>query len=128
MVQWCGIDRWDGEPALRALLSWKQIVPEHGWHSEITDGEDGDAVMVLLGPEQESPAPFNVAIPSWSVETVEGSWIEVQLRVRIDGRWTDFYRIGQWDDRADASSRRSFPRQRDRDGQVNTDTLALFSP
>jgi hypothetical protein len=113
---------------MRAMLSWTRINADHGWHSEMTTAADGAAVAVLHGPEQPSPAPFSIAIPSWSVRTPAGSWIEVQLRARIAGRWTGFYRMAQWDDRPEASFRQSFPKQCDRDGQVDTDSLALFTP
>jgi hypothetical protein len=113
---------------MRALLSWTRIDSDHGWHFVTTTGADGAAATVLDGPEQLAPASFNIAIPSWNVETPEGAWIEVRLRARIAGRWTGFYRMAQWDDRAEDSVRRSFPEQRDRDGQVSTDTLALSGP
>jgi hypothetical protein len=110
---------------MRALLSWNQIDPNPGWRAESSSGADGSTVTMLLGPEQAAPAPFSAAIPSWIAETPAGSWIELRLRARIAGRWTGFYRIAQWDDRADGSARQSFPEQRDQDGYVNTDTLAL---
>jgi hypothetical protein len=106
---------------MRALLAWQEIVPAHGWHGEPAS----DAVPItLLGPEQPAPLPFNTAIPSWAAETPAGSWIEVQLRARVAGRWTSFYRIARWDDQA-AGARQSFPAQCDVDGRVNTDTLLL---
>src|SRR5262245_1105334 len=113
---------------MRALLSWTSIDSRHGWQEELMTGADGAAITVLLGPEQVSPASFSTAIPSWSAETPQNSWIEVQLRARIAGQWTDFYRIARWDDRADGSARQSITDQRDHDGQVNTDTLALYTP
>jgi uncharacterized protein YvpB len=64
-------------------------------------------------------------VPSWIAETPPGSWIEVQLRARVAGRWTAFYRLARWDDQAAGGARQSFPTQRDSDGQVDTDTLSL---
>ena len=110
---------------MRALLSWQQIDAQHGWHAEIASDADGVPVTLLLGPEQAAPAPFSAAIPSWIAETPPGSWIEVQLRARIAGHWTGFYRIARWDDQAAGGARQSFSAQRDADGQVNTDTLSL---
>jgi hypothetical protein len=110
---------------MRALLAWQSIDAQHGWHTERTTDADGMLVTLLRGPEQTSSEPFNTAIPSWSAETPPGSWIEVQLRVRIDGRWTGFYRMARWDDQAAGGARHSFPTHRDADGQVNTDTLWL---
>jgi len=110
---------------MRALLSWQAIDANCGWHSERASDADGMPVTLLLGPEQATPASFSAAIPSWVAETPPDSWIEVQLRARIAGRWTRFYRIARWDDQAAGSARQSFPAQRDADGQVDTDTLSL---
>jgi Peptidase_C39 like family len=120
---------------MRALLAWSQIDAHHGWHTEIGSDANGVPVTLLLGPEKAAPALFSAAVPSWVAETPPGSWIEVQLRARIAGHWTGFYRIARWDDQAAASTssgrgdgvRQSFPAQRDADGQINTDTLALAS-
>jgi hypothetical protein len=110
---------------MRALLSWQEIDASHGWHTEIASDADGLPVTLLLGPEQAATAPFSAAIPSWIAETPPTSWIEVQLRARIAGHWTGFYRIARWDDQAAGGARQSFSTQRDADGQVNTDTLSL---
>jgi hypothetical protein len=110
---------------MRGLLAWQLLDLQRGWHAEHAFDADGTPVTLLLGPEQVAPAPFNIAIPSWSAETPLGSWIEVQLRARIAGRWTGFYRLARWDDQAAGGARQSFATQRDADGQVNTDTLAL---
>src|SRR3954462_8326238 len=109
---------------MRALLAWQEIDSAHGWQAEIA-ADTG--LRKLLGPEQFAPAPFCTAIPSWSASTPPGSWIELQLRARVAGRWTSFYQIARWDDQADGGVRQSFPAQRDADGQVNTDTLSLAS-
>jgi hypothetical protein len=110
---------------MRGLLAWQSLDAQHGWHTERALDVDGMLVTLLLGPEQIAPVPFSAAIPSWSAETPPGSWIEVQLRARLGGRWTDFYRIARWDDQATGGARQSFSAQRDADGQVNTDTLSL---
>jgi hypothetical protein len=112
---------------MRALLAWHSIDAQHGWQSEHTTDMDGTPVTALQGPEQASPAPCTAAIPSWIAETPPGSWIEVQLRARTAGRWTNFYRIARWDDQSAGGARRSFPAQRDAGGQVDTDTLSLAS-
>ena len=110
---------------MRALLSLEAFDAEQGWCAETTTVPDGRRVTTLLGPEQPAPAPFTEAIASWNATTPAGSWIEVQLRVRRAGHWTGFYRIAQWDTRYEGSLRRSFDAQRDDDGRVATDTLAL---
>src|SRR5262245_40837794 len=110
---------------MRALLSWQSIDAQHGWQAERASDADGVSVTLLCGPEQAAPVLFSAAIPSWIAETPPGSWIEVQLRARIAGHWTGFYRIARWDDQAASGVRQSFSAQSDADGQVNTDTLAL---
>jgi hypothetical protein len=112
---------------MRALLSWPLIDAQHGWQATRATAADGLPVTLLVGPEQAAPAPFSAAVPSWIAETPPGSWIEVQLRARIAGRWTAFYRIARWDDAGAGGARQSFPAQRDLDGQVDTDTLSLVS-
>jgi Peptidase_C39 like family len=110
---------------MRALLSWQPVDANHGWHAEVASDADGAPVTLLRGPEQAAPAQFNAVIPSWIADTPPDSWIEVQLRARIAGRWTGFYRIARWDDQAVGGARQSFSKQCDADGQVNTDTLSL---
>jgi hypothetical protein len=112
---------------MRGLLAWQLIDAQHGWHTECAFDADDRPVTLLLGPEQATSASFSAAIPSWIAETPLGSWIEVQLRARIAGRWTGFYRIARWDDQAAGGARQSFSAQHDADGQVNTDTLSLTS-
>lgn len=109
---------------MRGLLSWEHFDEAHGWRAETSTAGDV-AVTALLGPETLAPAPFTEAVPSWVVETPPGSWIEVRLRARRGERWTPFYRIAQWDSLAERSVRKTFDAQRDSDGQVATDTLAL---
>ncbi len=110
---------------MRALLAWQSIDVQHGWQAERVSDADGTPVTLLLGPEQAAPTRFSLAIPSWAAETPLCSWIEVQLRARIAGRWTGFYRMARWDAQAVGGARQSFLDQRDADGQVNTDTLSL---
>jgi hypothetical protein len=109
---------------MRALLSWELFDAAHGWQAE-TSVAEGQAITALLGPETPAPAPFAEAVPSWVARTPPRSWIELRLRARVDGRWTAFYRIAQWDSLVENSARRSFGTQRDEAGYVATDTLVL---
>jgi hypothetical protein len=119
---------------MRALLSWTDFDPGHGWR--IDAARDGDLLITtLLGPETAAPALFEEVLPSWVATTPPGTSVEVQLRVRHAAepgqdipRWTGFYRIAQWDSLPNTSSRRSFGEQRDADGHVATDTLVLSRP
>jgi hypothetical protein len=104
---------------MRSLLAWTSCDDARGWRAEA-----GRPASTLLGPAVPA-APFTAAVPSWSAATPAGSWIEVQLRVGYGERWSQFYRIAQWDDHPAGSMRQSFGDQRDADGHVATDTLVL---
>ena len=81
-----------------------------------------------LGPERETGEPFVDLIPSWNAETPPGTWIEVRLRARREGRWTGWYVLGQWSSEGDPWPRRSLAGQDDADARVLTDTLTLRGP
>lgn len=83
---------------------------------------------LALGPQRETSAPFRELIPSWNAETPPGTWIEVRLRARLDGRWTRWYDLGAWSSDGGPGRRQSVSGQRDADGRVLTDTLALSAP
>lgn len=112
---------------MRGLISWAAFDSE-GWQAEPLPAEGGVPGLALTGPAAAAPAPFTEAVPSWVADTPTGSWVEVQLRAGTRGRWTSFYRIAQWDAQAEHSRRTSFEAQRDADGRVATDTLALSAP
>ena len=80
-----------------------------------------------VGPEVEASEPFRDLIPSWNAETPGGTWIEVRLRARTDGRWTAWYGLGVWSSSADPELRHSVAGQDDGDARVLTDTVALRS-
>lgn len=71
---------------------------------------------------------FDAAVPSWNAVTPPGSWIEVQLAVRADGTWTDWYDMGLWASGDDSIQRQSVDGQSDSWGRVYTDTLVLSRP
>jgi Peptidase_C39 like family len=106
-----GVEVADGRLGLRETA----LVTGVGWR--------GTAVS----PVHDSSQSFKELIPSWNAETPEGTWIEVRLRARVAGRWTDWYALGSWS-RVDQARRHSIAGQDDADGQVLTDTLALRAP
>ncbi|MEU7653932.1 peptidase C39 family protein [Micromonospora taraxaci] len=74
------------------------------------------------------PVGFAVAevVPSWTADTPDGCWIEVELRGwHDDAPATGWYQLARWaaDDRA--VQRTSVPGQRDGDAAVDTDTLIV---
>ncbi|MGI5522656.1 peptidase C39 family protein [Micromonospora sp. CA-259024] len=71
---------------------------------------------------------FTVAevVPSWTADTPDGCWIEVELRGwHGDTPRTDWYRLARWAADDNAVRRTSVPGQRDGDARVDTDTLIL---
>jgi len=85
----------------------------------------GFFVGEAVSPEAESPFGFSEVIPSWNADTPRETWIEVQLRAKIDGRWTRWYNMGVWSADRATIRRHSVGGQGDDDGNVFTDTLAL---
>ncbi len=72
-------------------------------------------------PVIEADFPFNNLVGSWNADTPRGSSVEMEAQVRIDGRWTKWYRLSRWEPGAP----RSFEKQADRHGKVSVDTLVL---
>jgi len=79
------------------------------------------------GPITLTSFGFNQAIASWNATTPAGTWIETQLRVRVDARWTKWYNMGVWAADTGTVQRHSVNAQGDADGTVATDTLILSS-
>ncbi|MBM0234085.1 peptidase C39 family protein [Micromonospora sp. STR1_7] len=65
-------------------------------------------------------------VPSWTAETPNGCWIEVELRGwHGDAPSTDWYLLARWAADDSAVRRASVPGQHDGDARVNTDTLLV---
>ncbi|MBA4541443.1 MULTISPECIES: C39 family peptidase [Thermoactinomyces] len=68
---------------------------------------------------------FLEAIASWQANTPTGTWSEVELRSRVDGKWTKWYSMGVWLQGDTPFKRHSVNGQGDANGTVATDTLIL---
>jgi hypothetical protein len=80
------------------------------------------------GPVTLTSFGFTQAIASWNATTPAGTWIETQLRVRVNARWTKWYSMGVWvATNSSTVERHSVNGQGDADGTVATDTLILSS-
>ena len=75
----------------------------------------------LESPVIESVVPFDDLVGSWSAHCPRGAAIEMEAQVRQGGKWSKWYRLPRWEPGAP----RSFPRQADRNGCVEVDTLRL---
>jgi hypothetical protein len=74
------------------------------------------------------PTGFEVAevVPSWTADTPNGCWIEVELRGwHNDSPATRWYPLARWAADDHTVRRTSLPGQRDADARVDTDTLLV---
>ncbi len=76
-------------------------------------------------PEISSEQGFNQVVVSWNAECPSGSWLVLHARARKQNGWTRWYNMGWWNAANVPFKRTSADRQRDADGQVDTDTLVL---
>ena len=84
---------------------------------------------VLTSPELTTNLPANEIIVSWNATTPPGTGIVVEARAFLaDGHSTKYYTLGRWSLDGKALPRTSVANQRDADGDVHTDTLALYHP
>ena len=88
---------------------------------------NGDSYLVgqAVSPVMQTSFGFTQAIASWNAETPSGTWIETQISVNLDGRWTKFYNLGVWAADSSTVERHSVNQQGDADGYVAVDTLVL---
>ncbi len=55
-------------------------------------GEDAD-VAVIETPEIVPDKPFNEAVPSWNCYTPDNGYVMINMKARVDGKWTGWYRV-----------------------------------
>ena len=67
---------------------------------------------------------FNELVSSWNSKTSPGTWIQSEVRPRLDnGRWAKWYILGRWTYSDDDFHRTSVGGQGDADGFVSIDTF-----
>ena len=66
-------------------------------------------------------ASFDTAVVSWNAITPAGTGVMLEVRARINKRWSRYYPYASWT----SAARNSYPSKRDINGRVNTDTLEL---
>ena len=66
-------------------------------------------------------ASFDTAVVSWNALTPTGTGVMLEVRARINKRWSRYYPYASWT----SAARSSYPSKRDVNGRVNTDTLEL---
>lgn len=82
---------------------------------------------VAVSPVLEWAYNFDEVVPSFEVDTPEGTWVTIKVRVRMNNRWSKDYVLGIWAYDGSTVSRHSVDDQGDADGDVYTDTLSLNS-
>ncbi len=83
---------------------------------------------VLTSPIVQTGIAANEMVVSWNAETPAGMGIKVEARAWFGEHATKFYTLGLWSKDGVGFPRESVNGQKDADGDVHTDTLALNSP
>ena len=71
---------------------------------------------------------FLDSIASWTANTPENTWIEVELRIQNGSSWSSWYSMGVWHESDQPFQRHSVSGQSDEFGRVSVDTLILEQP
>jgi hypothetical protein len=96
--------------------------------SAFTRSQNERGETVLLSPEIKSGIPWNELIVSWNAESPPGTFLKIEARAISAAHATKFYEIADWSLDNQAFPRTSVRNQKDADGSVHTDTLALTHP
>jgi len=92
-----------------------------------TAGET-DAQVVLTSPELAAPFDWDELVVSWNAVTPAGTGLKVEARGLYPDRATRFFTLGYWSEDPARLPRESVKRQKDAEGEVQTDTLVLRKP
>jgi hypothetical protein len=93
--------------------------------SAFTRSQNERGETILLSPEIKSEIPWNELILSWNADAPVGTFLKVEASALSAGHATKFYTLGDWSPDNKAFPRSSVRNQKDSDGSVRTDTLAL---
>lgn len=84
--------------------------------------------VVMTSPEIKMGMGGNEMIVSWNADTPDGTGAKIEAQAVYAGRETKWFVLGLWSKDGKAFPRESVPGQKDADGDVHTDTLALVVP
>lgn len=87
-----------------------------------------NGLIFLDSPRGKSVAPWNELLLSWNASTPEESGLEFQAQAVFPERNSAWYSLGAWSEETNAFSRHSLGKQKDADGEVDTDILRLKAP
>lgn len=93
--------------------------------SNFTTTQSDAGEVVWLSPEIKSGIPWNQLVLSWNAKPVPGTFLKIEARAIQAGYKTKFFSWGQWSPDDKTFARYSITNQKDADGDVRADTLAL---
>ena len=96
--------------------------------SNFTRTQNPDGGVVLLSPEIQSPIEWNQLVLCWNATAAPGTFIMVEAKAIQPQHTTKFYTWGRWSPDDKVYPRASVLNQKDADGDVRADTLALNAP
>jgi hypothetical protein len=96
-----------------------------GWTREL--GEKPGEIVLTSG-EIEAPLAWDELIVSWNLDAPAGTSLKVEARGLYPDHATKYYVLGLWSPDGLMNRRESVNGQKDADGNVLTDTLALKRP
>jgi len=83
---------------------------------------------VLTSPEIRARIRWDELIASWNAEMPASAYLKIEARAIYPDHATKWYIMGLWSGDPVVHPRESVRRQRDEDGNVDTDTLSLQQP
>jgi hypothetical protein len=90
--------------------------------------QNSDGQVVLLSPKIKSPIEWDQLVLSWNAQAAPGTFLIAEARAFQSRHATKFYSWGVWSPDNQAFLRKSVSSQKDSDGEVRVDTLALNRP
>ncbi len=84
--------------------------------------------FVLTSPEIRTRIRWDELIASWNAELEPEAYLKVEGRAIYPDRATKWFKLGLWSVDPSQHPRQSIKKQRDTDGDVDTDTLILREP
>lgn len=83
---------------------------------------------VLTSPEIAARIEWDELIASWNADVPGSTWLKIEARAIYPERTTKWFIMGLWSSDPAQHPRESVRRQKDDDGNVDTDTLQLTQP
>lgn len=114
-----GYTEWDGRDLKKGKTEGNAYIDSLRRTNITLRGDSG----LWTSPVVATKKPFESINPSWQADAPAGSSVAIELRVRGDNQWSDWYKLGDWArDNSDSFKRTSTNDQSDTFGSVYTDT------